>query len=113
MVFQLSMCRIPFSETLAVAANVNIEEILKLAPDRPPNTTIVTKGGKTGNLFAESVCWEQMTRKIKSANKVETSTKGCYFALCVFFLSFSLFHKAPCFLENTVRGSWLNFDEKS
>lgn len=73
----------------------------------------MTKGGKTGNLFAQSVCWEQMTRKIKSANKVETSTKGCYFALCVFFLSFSLFHKALCFLENTVRGSWFSFDEKA
>lgn len=54
-----------------------------------------------------------MTRKIKSANKVETSTKGCYFALCVFFLSFSLFHKAQCFLENTVQGSWFSFGEKA
>lgn len=42
-------------EILAVAANVNIEEVLKLALDRPPNTTTVTKGGKTGNLFAQSV----------------------------------------------------------
>lgn len=90
-----------------------MEEVLKLATDKLPNTTTVTKGGKTGNLFAQSVCWEQMTRKIKSANKVETSTKGCYFALCVFFLSFSLFHKAPYFLENTVRGSWFSFVEKA
>lgn len=54
-----------------------------------------------------------MTRKIKSANKVETSTKGCYFALYVFFLSFSVLHKAPCFLENTVTCSWFSFDEKA
>lgn len=84
-------------ETLAVAANVNIEEVLKLAPDRPPNTTTVTKGGKTGNLFAQSVCWDQMTRKIKSANKVETSTKGCYFALCVFFSLLFCVSQSPMF----------------
>lgn len=66
---------------------VNIEEVLKLALDRPTNTTTVTKGGKSGNCFAQSVCWEQMTRKIKSANKVETSTEGCYFAVFGFFLS--------------------------
>lgn len=35
--------------------NFNIEKVLKLASDNLPNTTSVTKGGKTGNLFAQSV----------------------------------------------------------
>lgn len=88
-------------------------KVLKLAPSKPLNTVTVTKEGKTGNLFAQSVCWEQMTRKIKSAYKVETSTKGCYFALCVFFLSFLLFHKDQYILENLVRDTYFKCSEKT
>lgn len=48
------------------------------------------------------MCWEQMTRKIKSANKVETGTRGCFFAFCVrVFSPFLWLHNVPCFLENS------------
>jgi len=72
LLFCLRCCMWPYLPQHNI--NVNIAEVLKLEPDKLPNTTTVTKGGKTGNLFAQSVCREQMTRKIKSANKVETST---------------------------------------
>lgn len=52
---------------------------------------------------------KKMTRKIKSANKVETGARGCFFALCVcvFFLLFSV-SQSPMFPG----GSWFSFDEK-
>lgn len=92
----------------------DIKEILKLALNRPPNTTRVTKGGKTGNLFSQSVRWEQMSRKIKSANKVETGIRGCFFCSACTPSPFFLFHNIPCFLKKhkKVAASVLKLEKK-
>lgn len=91
----------------------DIKEILKLALNQPPNTTRVTKGGKTGNLFSPSVCWEQMSRKIKSANKVETGIRGCFFfcCACASLPPFSV-SQHPMFPEKTPKGSSFSFKVK-
>lgn len=91
-------------------SHADIEEILKLALNRPTNTTRVTKGGKTGNLFVRSVCWEQMSRKIKSANKVETGIRGCYFCRACTHPPFSV-SQHPMFPEKhqKVAASVFNF----
>lgn len=85
-----------------------VEERLKLAPSRPPKPS-VTNGGKTGNLFAHGVCWEQMTRKIKKTlTKWKLPLKDVILP-CVrvfFFLSLSSFlcFTKPLFPGNTERG---------
>lgn len=80
-----------------------VEERLKLAPSRPPKPS-VTNGGKTGNLFAHGVCWEQMTRKIKKTlTKWKLPLKDVILpCVRVFFFSLSLLFSvllSPYFLE--------------
>lgn len=56
-----------------------------------------------------------MSRKIKSANKVETGIRGCFFAVCVcvwFFSPLFSVSQHPVFPEKTPRGSRFSFDVK-
>lgn len=54
-----------------------------------------------------------MSRKIKSANKVETGIRGCFFCrACVFLSPFFSVSQHPVFPEKTAKGSRFSFDVK-
>lgn len=86
---------------------------LKLAAERPPKHTRSDKRRQNRKSFLRRVCWEQMTRKIKNANKVEIGIRGCFFAVCVCvcaspFLRFTM----SCVSWKTARGRRRSPDDK-
>lgn len=82
---------------------------LNLAAERPLKHSRSDKRRQNRKSFLPRVCWEQMTRKIKNANKVEIGTRGCFFAACV-FLHFCF--TTSCVSWKTARGRRCSSDDQ-